>query len=94
MDSDWKNLIEFNRDFHISAELTENFLTYAKNQSIDFDRKELDKDIRYLKSVLKAEVAGAIWGKSAYYQMFVSNDPQVTTALSHFDEAAEFLVHH
>ena len=48
----------------------------------------------YLKSVLKAEVAGAVWGKSAYYQMFVSNDPQVTAALSHFDEAAEFLVHH
>ena len=92
--ADWKDLVEFNRDFQITAELTENFLTYVKNQNIDFDRKELDKDIRYLKSVLKAEVAGAIWGKSAYYQMFVSNDPQVTTALSHFDEAAEFLVHH
>ena len=92
--ADWKDLIEFNRDFQITAELTENFLTYAKNQNVDFDRKELDKDISYLRSVLKAEVAGAIWGKSAYYQMFVSEDPQVTAALSHFDDAAKFLVHH
>ena len=92
--ADWKDLIEFNRDFQITAELTENFLTYAKNQNVDFDRKELDKDISYLRSVLKAEVAGAIWGKSAYYQMFVSEDPQVTAALSKFDDAAKFLVHH
>ena len=92
--TDWKDLVDFNRDFQVSADLVEDFLTYVKDQDVDFEREELDKDMGYLKSVLKAEVAGAVWGKSAYYQMFVSNDPQVTAALSHFDEAAEFLVHH
>ena len=69
-------------------------MSYVEQQEVEVDRSELDKDSHYLKSVLKAEIAGAIWGKSAYYQIFVSNDPQVVAAMSHLDEASTFLSSH
>ena len=91
---DWQNIREFKNQFQITEILLEDFLSYVAQKEVEVDRSELDKDSRYLKSVLKAEIAGAIWGKSSYYQIFVSNDPQVVVAMTHFDEASAFLSSH
>tara|TARA_Y100000590_G_scaffold465099_1_gene636345 strand:- start:1864 stop:3462 length:1599 start_codon:yes stop_codon:yes gene_type:complete len=91
---DWQNIQEFKNQFQITDMLLEDFLSYVAQQEVEVDRSELDKDSHYLKSVLNAEIAGAIWGKSAYYQIFVSNDPQVVVAMTHLDEASTFLSSH
>jgi hypothetical protein len=41
--------------------------------------------------VLKAEIAGAIWGRGAYFQVLVSGDSQVIEARKLFGRAKEFL---
>ena len=58
---------------------------------MEFDEAELEKDTEYLKTVMKAEIAGALWGKQAYYHLLVMGDVQVIEARSHFDEAKAFL---
>ena len=91
---DWHSIREFKNQFQITGMLLEDFLSYVEQQEIEVDRSELEKDGRYLKSTLKAEIAGAIWGKSAYYQIFVSNDPQVVVAMTYLDQASTFLSSH
>ena len=91
---DWHSIREFKNQFQITGMLLEDFLSYVEHQEIEVDRSELEKDGRYLKSTLKAEIAGAIWGKSAYYQIFVSNDPQVMVAMTYLDQASTFLSSH
>ena len=68
------------------------FYTYVSEKEVIFDRVEIGKDTDYIKSVLKAEIAGAIWGKSAYYNILVSNDLQITKARAHFEDAEKFLL--
>ena len=90
----WENVRSFKNKFQITDTLLDDFLGYVEKQDVEVDRGEIEEDSRYIRSVLKAEVAGAIWGKSAYYQIFVSNDPQVVAAMSHLDEASTFLSSH
>ncbi len=90
----WENVRSFKNKFQITDTLLDDFLGYVEKQDVEVDRGEIEEDSRYIRSVLKAEVAGAIWGKSAYYQIFVSNDPQVVAAMSHLDEASSFLSSH
>ena len=44
-----------------------------------------------MKVVLKAEIAGAIWGRGAYFQVLVSVDSQVMEARKLFGRARAFL---
>ena len=67
------------------------FKSFVSSEGVEFDEVELDKDIEHLETVMKAEIAGALWGKQAYYHIRVSGDVQVQEATSHFDEAKAFL---
>ena len=89
--TNWQNVRIFNQEFQVSDKVINDFYTYVSEKEVIFDKGAIGKDTDYIKSVLKAEIAGAIWGKSAYYNILVSNDPQITTARSHFEDAAEFL---
>ncbi len=89
--TNWQNVRIFNQEFQVTDKVLNDFYTYVSEKEVIFDKDAIGKDTDYIKSVLKAEIAGAIWGKSAYYNILVSNDPQITTARSHFEDAAEFL---
>ena len=70
-----------------------NFFEFVSNRNVQID-KELDLNNKnYLKSILKAEIAGSKWGRSGYYQVFISNDPQVVKAISYFKDAKKFITY-
>lgn len=87
----WSSLEEFIGSFEITDELMADFKSFVSSEGVEFDEVELDKDIEHLETVMKAEIAGALWGKQAYYHIRVSGDVQVKEATSHFDEAKAFL---
>ncbi len=90
--TNWQNVRIFNQEFQVSDKVINDFYTYVSEKEVIFDRVEIGKDTDYIKSVLKAEIAGAIWGKSAYYNVLVSNDLQITKARAHFEDAEKFLL--
>ncbi|MFQ6674080.1 MAG: S41 family peptidase [Fidelibacterota bacterium] len=89
----WHSAEEFRRQFEITGALLAQFESYLHDRGTDFDESELVKDSPYLKTLLKAEIAGAIWGKQAYHRVLVGGDDQVVRALDYLDEARQFLVH-
>lgn len=90
--SRWSSVNDFIQNYQISESQYSSFLDYVRQEGMDdIDKAELAEDILYLKAVLKAEIAGAIWGRGAYYQVLVTGDTQVVEARKLFDRARKFL---
>ncbi len=88
---DWSSVQEFAGSFKVTDRVMADFKSFISSEDVEFDEAELEKDTEYLKTVMKAEIAGALWGKQAYYHLLVMGDVQVIEARSHFDEAKAFL---
>jgi len=88
---EWNDLINFTENFNISDLILDDFFNYINNKNLKIENKLSLKDKNYLKAVLKAEIAGSKWGRAGYYQVFISNDPQVVSAINHFEEAEKFI---
>ena len=93
LDKKWDNTSDFTKNFLITDLMLANFFEFVSNRNVQID-KELDLNNKnYLKSILKAEIAGSKWGRSGYYQVFISNDPQVVKAISYFKDAKKFITY-
>ncbi len=93
LDKKWNNTSDFTKNFLITDSMLANFFEFVSNGNVQID-KELDLNNKnYLKSILKAEIAGSKWGRSGYYQVFISNDPQVVKAISYFKDAKKFITY-
>ena len=87
----WNNISDFTEKFVITDLILSDFIEYGNNKGLNIDDSlDLDNN-NYLKSILKSEIAGAKWGRSGYYQVFISNDSQVVSAISYFDDAKKFI---
>ena len=67
------------------------FLNYVRQQdeAIKIDSALSDK--KYLKTMLKSEIAGAKWGINELWGVRVKSDNQLMESLKHFDKADSFL---
>lgn len=87
----WDSPEEFRGEFKVPDELLSDFERYVRENGVDFDQQALHGDTDYLRTVLKAEISGAFWGRQAYYEILVGGDSQVREAVGYFDRAKEFL---
>lgn len=85
------SLAEFKDQYAIAEEEYLNFLSSVRRAGVPADPEVLEADAPHLRNMLKAEVAGAIWGRSAYYEVLALGDPQIVAAMGRFPEAAAFL---
>ena len=88
---EWASPEQFGKEFEVTDNLLSEFISYIRKRGTEFNESELNNDVDHLKTVLKAEITGAFWGRQAYWQTLRSGDRQVKEALAHFDEAKEFL---
>lgn len=89
----WSTLAEFKTEFQITDNMLEDFFGYVRDSNIEFDMEEVERDLDYLRNYLKAEIAGSLWGRQAFFQVHVAGDNQVKVAMESFDEAWAFLHH-
>ena len=90
--SNWLSANDFIKNFQISEDQLSSFFEYAIQEGVPpINNEELENDVPYLKIVLKAEIGGAIWGRSTYFQVLVSGDSQVIESRKLFERAKELL---
>jgi len=56
---------------------------------VDLTAEELDEEAPYIRTAVKRELAGNIWGLNARYRVIIRDDPAVAEALTHFPEAED-----
>jgi len=82
---------DFQKFWTVSDNILKNFLNYVNEQdkSIKIDSALVDK--KYLKIMLKSEIAGAKWGINELWGVRVNADNQLIESIKHFDKADSFL---
>tara|TARA_B110000003_G_scaffold176425_1_gene175909 strand:- start:3723 stop:5351 length:1629 start_codon:yes stop_codon:yes gene_type:complete len=82
---------DFQKSWTVSDNILKNFLNYVNEQdkSIKIDSALVDK--KYLKIMLKSEIAGAKWGINELWGVRVNADNQLIESIKHFDKADSFL---
>jgi carboxyl-terminal processing protease len=81
------SVTQFKDQFQVSDQLFRSFKGFCREKKLDFDDREFDKDVDYIKIRLKAEIAQRMWDKNAYYYIILSEDHQFQMALKSFNEA-------
>ncbi len=81
---------EFLADWRLpDADLTEINSRALADTSLDLTREDLDPEADYIRTAVKRELAGNIWGLNARYRVIVKDDPAIAEALKHFPEAED-----
>ena len=88
----WSNDFDrFNRAFHVPAAMLQTLYKLAVRKGIKIPRSQFNRQRKYLRNRLKAEIARHFWDNARYYQVLLENDNQLNTALEHFKDAEGLL---
>ena len=83
---------DFQLNWQVEDSLFKEFLTFAKKEIDDLELEKAHEDKKYLKIILKSEIAGAKWGIDQLWGVRANADNQLSDALKHFDEASSFII--
>jgi len=88
----FSSYVDFQSSWSVSDDDFNSFLNYAKSQDKKIKIDEALSDKKYLKTMLKSEIAGAKWGINELWGVRVNADNQLIESLKHFDKASSFLI--
>lgn len=78
----------FQRNFVVTETMLTDFRRMFAKHNVKFDQASWDKDLGFIKSQIKSEIARNLWDSGKYFQVDVADDPQVKEALRLFPEAS------
>ena len=82
-----KNWKRFRDSFTVSEPILTDFKAFLLKSDLKIDEKELEKDLPYIKTRLKATLARSFWGNDGWYPTMLQVDAQYKKALGLFPEA-------
>ncbi len=65
-----------------------------QEQKIEFSQEAMTKDLKFIKMLMKAEVARHLWDSKHYYMIRVAEDTQVQKAMTFMPAAAQVMASH
>lgn len=77
----------FKDGFEISDRMLSDFVKFVGAKGITVDKKDLDKDLVFVKARLKGEIANVLFGFEGLVSVMLDVDPQIQKALTLFPEA-------
>ena len=80
----------FLHDFNIPDSMLKDLITLAESKDIPFEEENYNKDLKYIKTLLKAQLSQNLYnGRLYYYQVRIRGDEQVQEAMTLFSKARE-----
>ena len=83
------NFQRFKNSFTVSDATINDFKKFIKIKKIALDEKDFEKDLNFIKLLIKSELARLLWDSKHYYQIRYPGDEQVQKALTFFPKAAK-----
>jgi len=78
----------FQKNFVVTDAMLADFRKLINKHNLKFNQASWDKDISFIKSRIKSEIARNLWDSSKYYQVEILSNNQVQEALRLFPEAS------
>lgn len=87
-----KDFDKFLNDFEITDAHLKEVAEIAKEKKIEFKDESFEEEsnVRWIKNLVKSEMALNFWDRDHYYRVRAENDKQLQDALKFFPEAREF----
>ena len=77
----------FRRDFEITDEMLNKFKSFVISKGVEWNESDYQKDLPYIKAILKANVARFIWRNEGWYPIMLEVDEQFRKALELMPQA-------
>lgn len=81
------NLKDFQKSYKVSEGMVKEFKMFVESKGVTVDEKDFQKDLEYIKSALKANIAQSLWGREGMVSIYLETDKQIQKALTLFPEA-------
>jgi len=81
-------------NFEISDEMLDEFRNILSKHEIKIDEKAFKKDIKYIKLLMKAELARHVWDSEHFYRIRLTGDEEVKQAIELIPRAGEIKTLH
>lgn len=82
-----KDFKKFQKEFPITENLLAEFNALAKSKGVEMNKEQYEKDLRRIRTVLKAQIARNLFGNDGRFQILVNEDTQFLKAVTLFPEA-------
>lgn len=82
-----KDFQKFKDGFEVTDRILSDFRSFVKNKGVEIKQDEFQRDLSYIKLVLKATIARPLYGWDGYFQILSAVDNQFQKALTLFPEA-------
>jgi len=87
IESTYKSPLEFRDGFVIDESMLSELKNMASEKEVVFNQEEYDKDLDFIKTSIKFQIARDIWGNNGSYLVWVNTDEQFLKAVTLFDDA-------
>ena len=87
IESSYKSAAEFRDGFVVDENMLSDLQNMASEKGVTFNEEEYMKDLGFIKTSIKFQIARDIWGNTGSYMVWVNNDEQFLKAVTLFDEA-------
>lgn len=77
---------EIRKNFTVSNELVDNFLTYVEEDDIQYEQTTLDSSMIWIKNQIKSNIIGRKYGDEERYKITLDEDTQLQEAIALFDK--------
>ena len=77
----------FIKDYHLADNYKQDLIVILKDLDENFQNEDLDKDWDFIENRIKAQIANAIWGKSAMYKVNLYMDEVAMEGVRQFPSA-------
>ncbi|HEX9829161.1 MAG TPA: hypothetical protein VGB10_03020, partial [Bacteroidota bacterium] len=85
-----KDVLAFKKSFVMTDDMMADFKEFISKREVTIEEKEFQKDLNFLKTRLKAEIARRIWNADGYAAIMLDTDQQFQKAVAVFPEAEKF----
>ncbi|MEO8665318.1 MAG: S41 family peptidase, partial [Ignavibacteria bacterium] len=87
IEENYKTPVEFRDRFVVDENMLSDLKSMATEKGIAFNEEQYDKDLDFIKTSVKFQIARDIWGNNGSYLVWVNNDDQFMKAVTLFDDA-------
>ena len=82
---------KFQNKFSMGKKKQKIFFKWLKKKELEFEKDELLENWGIIENRIKAQLASAIWGKSAMYITLLEHDKIAQKALNHLSDAKKLI---
>ena len=86
-----KDAKKFQKEFSVTDNMMQEMLAIAKAKGIDFNKDQYEKDLRRIRTRIKAQIARNLFGNEGMYPILLAEDNQFLKATALFPEAEKIV---